>query len=349
MELKKQANSYRDDELDLIRAFSIFWVVLIHTLYWPGIIDQGILLSLFLIEMPLIFFITGASNIYAKRRNLFSFYFRRLKRVLIPYEFFAICVILLHYIFKKDLVNSEFLINWLIPKGAQYSEFGYLNWHMWFMPVYLLIVILLPILILLREKGFLKIFIIFSIILSIFWGTNENLITNAKLNFYIPTVNFYSLWTAIGFSFKDIKEERKKNNMKLPLLFIFLGFAIIFLLYKLNLDTNWNMQTQKIPVKPMFLGYSFISMSILYIISPMIIGIMKKLKEFSFSRYFINTYNTNGFTIYLFHSFIFLVLMNFFGDSLRNMNKLGATIIIFFIVSLTSPLLSTILSKLKIK
>ncbi len=341
--------SSRDHELDMMRAFSIFWVIMIHCLYWPGIVEQGILLSLFLIEMPLIFLITGASNIYAKKRTLLNFYYRRLMRVLKPYEVYAVLVIIIHLILKPSAVNLDFIINWIIPKGGQIAEFNFLNWHLWFMPVYILVVLVMPLLIFLHEKGYIKYFYGAALAFMVFIGIKEDFLTNPKAAFYIPTVIFYAFWTTVGFEFVNLKIKRKDNDVTFTVFVIWLGLGIIFLLYGLGLDTNWNMQMQKTPVRLMFVGYSFISMSLFYIFSPAIILAMKLMKNVRWMQFLIDSYNKNGFTIYLFHPFIFLIMFSLFGDQLYAMNKILSTVIIFIVVTVLSPIMGHILGKYNIR
>ncbi|MDO5708042.1 MAG: acyltransferase [Andreesenia angusta] len=338
----------RDEDLDLLRAFSIFWVMIVHCLYWPNILDQGVGISILLIEMPIIFFITGASNIYAKKRSLMNFYKRRLLRVLKPYEVFAIINIILLYITHQD-INFTNIIRWILPYGYQYTDIFFLPWHLWFMPVYILLVLILPILLFFYRKNISKYYIVLVQFALILFYFKPELLSNSKLEFYIPTVLFYSFWTAIGFEFKRIRELRRNNNMILPLVFTLLGIGIMYMIYRTNPEISFNMQDNKIPVKLMFSAYSLIAMSVFYILAPGIIFVLKKLKDFKYFNLIINSYNVNGFSIYLFHPFIFLLLFHFYRAELESMNKTISTIIIMVLITNLSPLLGWVLGKLGIR
>ena len=59
----------RDKTIDRLRGFAMLWVIVVHVLYWGNFFSNGyvnFLKSFCLFEMPLFFFITGASNSLAK-------------------------------------------------------------------------------------------------------------------------------------------------------------------------------------------------------------------------------------------------------------------------------------------
>lgn len=76
----------RDKQLDLYRGLSMIYVVcFIHVIYWLKIGSEPIL-SLMLFEMPIIFFISGASLSFRKEpRSFWNTLCSRFKRVVIPY------------------------------------------------------------------------------------------------------------------------------------------------------------------------------------------------------------------------------------------------------------------------
>lgn len=80
----------RDEQLDLYRGIVMLYIVcFIHVIYWLGI-GQEPLISLALIEMPAVFFISGAAlSVTHNRRNLMATIWNRAKRVVFPFYIYA--------------------------------------------------------------------------------------------------------------------------------------------------------------------------------------------------------------------------------------------------------------------
>lgn len=81
----------REQQLYMYRGLSMIYVVsFIHVVYWLKIGSEPIK-SLMLFEMPLIFFISGASLSFNKTSRRFKqVFFNRMVRVVIPYYVYAI-------------------------------------------------------------------------------------------------------------------------------------------------------------------------------------------------------------------------------------------------------------------
>ncbi len=79
----------RDARLDTYRAMiMIYTVCVIHTTYWFAVGTEP-LLSAMLFEMPVIFFIAGASQaVTEKKRNIIQTIINRSKRILLPLYIF---------------------------------------------------------------------------------------------------------------------------------------------------------------------------------------------------------------------------------------------------------------------
>lgn len=92
----------------------IYVVCFIHVIYWLKIGSEPIL-SLMLFEMPIIFFISGASLSFRKEpRSFWNTLCSRFKRVVIPYYIYAVLMIALVAILT-------------------------LVWHLWFILPYLIL------------------------------------------------------------------------------------------------------------------------------------------------------------------------------------------------------------------
>ena len=63
----------RDENIDILRGFTMMYVVFVHCLYWAGLFNgtfSSVFKSLFLIEMPLFFFIVRVQvMLWVKRKQ----------------------------------------------------------------------------------------------------------------------------------------------------------------------------------------------------------------------------------------------------------------------------------------
>ena len=85
----------RDIQLDCYRALAMMYIVcIIHPILWYNFDIYNIDPTM-LVEMPVIFFIAGASQSYSKRRNLIDTIKNRAQRVLLAYYIFLIALLLL--------------------------------------------------------------------------------------------------------------------------------------------------------------------------------------------------------------------------------------------------------------
>lgn len=347
----------RDEELDLLKAFSIFWVVVIHCIYWPNIIDQGIGVSMLLFEMPLIFFLIGASNTYAKKRTVRSFYFKRLTRVIYPYELYAIAVIIFTAItgsLKSDIPFGTFAASWINPMGEHLSYNKFLSWHLWFIGTYIILILLMPFFMKLHNIKMTKyLMILFPVILFVLDRT-DILSTDPKLAENIRNLVFYGFWTIVGFYFLDLKIMRMKSDFIVPIYTITLG-ALLGIFYMfisdfiINKQMDFNMQNAKFPPSFLFFCYSLIIMSVLFIVSPILIKGMRSLSEFRLFEMIIHSYNHNGFTIYLTHPFIFLAVFNLFNEYYKDSDKVPVFILFVALTTILSPLLGIVIAMIRKK
>ena len=91
-------NNKRDVQLDMYRGLSILYVVcFIHVLYWLNIGKQPFM-SMILFEMPVIFFISGASLSFSKNpRPVKKTLKSRFYRLLLPYYIYRFNIILFNF------------------------------------------------------------------------------------------------------------------------------------------------------------------------------------------------------------------------------------------------------------
>lgn len=110
----------RVDLIDNFRAMAMMYVIFIHVLFWMKMVPlKGIVSnSVFLIEMPLFFIVTGMAHNFANTDDLKKYYISRLKRLLIPFWIFAFICACISIIFAtKDISVGKVFWEWLNPFG----------------------------------------------------------------------------------------------------------------------------------------------------------------------------------------------------------------------------------------
>ena len=149
-------------DLDMVRGILMLYIVgIIHGLFWLSLIPQWAS-ALMLFEMPAIFIVSGyAYSLYenstcnGNRSRLSvkaycSFLVARLTRILLPYAVYAMACIALIYFLSwigkgNEYALSDLIVGWMNP--ANYGEgfsVGYLNSHLWFVPVFLIVTAAMP-------------------------------------------------------------------------------------------------------------------------------------------------------------------------------------------------------------
>ena len=306
----------RDEKLDIYRGLIMIYIVgVIHTLFWfPN--TNNVLKTLFLFEMPVVFFITGASYSLSNKKDYLSYIVSRIPRILIPYFIFSLFVVFLQYV--ATILGTtisyapNFLYNTLNPFKIPSVELKFVTWHLWFMPVYLYMIPFIPIMFIVFDKlkGIFKFipFIIFAII--VFYMEGFDIHKNIK------SIVFYSFWIYAGFfytKFKDIKISKVLN-----ISFTILSFLVLVILVKSDRYVL-NMSTNKFPPNFIFLVFNLTAFSFLYFVRDYIF----RFGNLKFVRNLVDIYSKYGFTLYLYQPFTYLLLQpiyvylfNLFSDNL---------------------------------
>ena len=297
----------RDKTIDRLRALAIFQVLVVHVLYWGEFFtnkDINLLKSFFLFEMPLFFFITGASNSFSNTKNYCGFVAKRFTRILIPYYIFAvICIILsiAKYILEgnfKFLLGFKVIVSWLIPINKQLTSVSYLTWALWFIPVYLSLVLFIPAL---KKLYLSKYKILYAILLlSIFIIT-----CGLKLG-WIQNVAFYAFWIYIGLFYYDIKSVVKQKRFRIGAVYI-IGVGITAVILCRLVGRTFNMQTNKFPPNLMFFAFSLVVMGIIVVCIPIIDWTMEHIERINVFGKLIDLYSKKSMTIFLYQVFVFKI------------------------------------------
>jgi fucose 4-O-acetylase-like acetyltransferase len=294
----------RNEKLDIFRGLAMMWVILIHCLYWLGFFPWQ--KSLLLIEMPLFFFIAGASNGMASKKKLGNFYLTRFQRILIPYWIYVlICVVLISIVTTPESIKYfvKFVCDWINPFGSHISSIPYLPSTLWFAPVYLLVISVFP----LFQKiyniptylRYLPLFILFLLI-----GILNLLGNDGMIFYYAKMLVFYGFFAYLGLFYTEIT---RKTRILPALAIITICLPVLFVLVRF-LGQSPDMQNNKFPPNFIFLVYSILALNIIYIFSDFIVRVIKFLKKNSVFCWIYQQYIDYGLTIFLFQPFAFVLL-----------------------------------------
>ena len=215
----------RDKTIDIIRVFGLVWVMLIHSIFWMNYNFFGafyqILMTLLLIEMPIMFFAAGASNYKSRSTSVLSFYKKRLQRIILPYVgylFFCVIIVMIISYIKRDGLGIEaFRLNaWynFFSLGIPLKNSSYVMYALWFVPVYLAVMLAVPWLRQMHVSSFKLAnnyrYTILGLLIMVFLAFSY-----LKLDF-LTNVSFYLIWTYIGFFYDKLDFESvngKKKNL----------------------------------------------------------------------------------------------------------------------------------------
>lgn len=331
----------RDVELDCYRGLAILWVLFIHSIYWMGFFTStkvAVAKSYLLFEMPLLFFITGASNSLSAKKKLFNFYIKRIKRIAIPYWVYAfICVFFTQItITFLNAPGKIPYIEWFTFgfRSKLWTNIPYLISHLWFVPIYLLIIIFIPLLKYMytnlsnRKKLIPLIAII--ILVALF---DRHKINNGLFYYYIKNVLVYSFWVYLGLFYSDFKG--KKINRVFTFAIAILSYFVVSILIKTGY--NPDMQINKFPPNIAFLVVNIGNFSILILIKKYIINL---LQIFHLNN-IVAKIGRYSYTVYLYQPFGFLlgaIILSLFKIVPYDYDIIGA--LYYWIINIFTALIS---------
>ena len=341
-------NLNRDETIDHLRAVAMIWVIVVHCLYWGGFFENeriNLIKSFFLFEMPLFFFVTGASNSFSRIDGYFSFVFKRYKRILIPYWVYAlICAALsiINYGMNGERYNmGDILLSWMIPVNRQITNIPYLTWALWFIPVYLCIVLLIPLLKQIGKSSFALPFVLVHALILF-------CVCYAKLG-WIQNIVFYSWWTYIGLLYKNIiyiTENRFWRGIMRKIVYI----GIIVLIVMFHLGNSMDMQYNKFPPNNIFWLYSVIMMSIIILLIPYINKVYAGTEKFRVTRTILALFSTRSLTVFLYQSFAFYITIRLTNAIISGngiMDGIAKNILCFITTILLCSVLAIVFGKIE--
>lgn len=312
----------RDKNLDIYRGWIMIYIIgVIHVMYWAKMVN-GELKSYFLFEMAVIFFITGASHTLSKPKPLIHYYIKRIERFLIPFWFFTfVCIFFIMLLMSYGVHTNQsrspkyIILNWINPFGTHPTNLPYITWHLWFIPIYLIIMFLIPLIYKLYTKLPSKFNWFPLIIFGIGVLLGEHYLPSNSYSYYTKLTVFYTFWTYLGFYYPKFKNKPLKFYQSI---FIsVLSFAIVLYLIK-NGYYRSDMQFNKFPPNMLFLFFTISWFFILVSFRKIFV----KVGNLKFISNLVSSYASYGYTYYLYQPFSFLAA----NIVLFNILKLNTTL-----------------------
>ena len=255
--------------VDAARGLLILYiVVVIHGLFWLNLLPQAIS-SWLLFAMPAIFVVSGYAHALAERlradrgegqlsaRNYFAFLLDRMLRILIPYFVYAFgCVILIAVLSASGEAPSyaatELLAAWFDPfKFGRNYTVAMLNWHLWFIPVFLIVSVILPIATRIKPFKNPNIWLLLIAAVSAEFLLAQMHFPNEQL---IKEVVFYLLMALVGYYLARARDYFSRR--KLGAVAGFSLVAMVVLIWMSGDARSWNMQLNEFPPNHLFLLFA---------------------------------------------------------------------------------------------
>jgi peptidoglycan/LPS O-acetylase OafA/YrhL len=259
-------------------------------------------------EMPILFFITGAGVSLSKQESPIAFYVHRLSRILIPFWIYGAVYLALEFTIGSGIrsVNETILIGWLVPLKEPPSTLAPLNWHLWFVPIYLAVTLLLPALRSLHyrlpERARYVPLIAWPVVI---WQMQ-------RLTGFDQTrmVVFYSFWAYLGLFYTQLKERPWPRGAVLACsLIAYASLTGLILAGWYLSDFQWN----KFPPNLAFLLLGIGHVGMLSLARRPILAVARKAPM----RWALSAYSRYGYTIYLYHMLILWGWLQLFTRSPR--------------------------------
>lgn len=307
----------RNTRVDVLRVMLILYIICVtHGVFWLEFPFQ-LLASGFLFEMPAIFMISGYSyylwECNSKQHSAgqmslgdyFTFLVARVSRILIPYFLYAgtcALIVVAQGAEYKNIEVGKLIQAWLNPfvygRGFTVSA---LNWHLWFIPIVLLITAIFPLTRRIALGTNFSVWCIalaclgFQIILQGFNFPAEGLVKQTL---------FYLMFTLAGY-------RLAKFGSDIPEVYLIaaaLGSAVQMVLafaYTQNLDVL-NMQMNKFPPNYLFFIFSVFWMSIFLLMGKRCHALTRKVEQLGTSLY-MRPFLSAGYSIYLWQGLAYTI------------------------------------------
>ena len=310
----------RDMQLDMYRGLVMIYIVcFIHVVNWLDYSREPFA-SLMLFEMPVIFFISGASLSVSRRKCLLENFKNRIHRVLLPYYIYsAISLVLLGLLScvrPTDFDISRYTLGNIgrILLSIDIPQMPYMH-HLWFIMPYMTIMCLFPLQSRLVDKiGGARYLLVNILLFLLVWAVG------CRLNIVRESL-CYNVFVIVGYCYY-------KKITRRVLLFVTVIAALLvacLLLYVPFCPMNGH----KFPPDLLFLLYGLMMLGVLSLILGNVTMRSNKLVEL---------WNKRGYNIYLYQNLIyycFVVFCNSFKIVLP-VGIVGFVISVFCILLLST-------------
>ena len=305
----------RDTQLDNYRALTMIYIIcFIHITYWFDGFGEPYR-SYMLFEMPLIFFIAGAAQTYAKPKSLPKMIINRAWRVMFPFYFFmpflAVLYVIMHLYFPHHTYTLSLweVVKILFTEGNDaLPYYGYT----WFISVYLIVMCLFPLESQLDRHFSIKHQLLVNIVLFA-------IISFTNLPNKVKEIACYNIFFLLGYLYYHKLNARKTIIcMVLPTFITCYGFMS---------GASIPMQDHKFSTDLWFLAFGVTALGwISLIVSNMHIPQNRLLRM----------WNERGYTIYLYQSFshflLFLITKDWIGQLNHPLLKLAVYSSMVFVI-----------------
>lgn len=300
--------------IDVVRGLLMLYIVLVvHGLFWLNPIPRE-LSSLLLFEMPAIFWVSGYAYYLAQadRRSArgdkargaggyLAFVGARLSRILVPYLVYAVACIAVIAVAREESAGTtadvgEITVSWLNPfsYGREHS-FGRLNSHLWFIPVFIVVTALLPLITKIALPFRLPLWAWVVGAFMVFFGLSQVQFPGL---YQVRQVLFYSLWALLGFCMAQPQVRYATADFAKAALTSAAGLVLVFVVHQ---DLRiLDMQKNKFPPNHVFVLFSSLWMACLLGLAAALrhrAGALSALGK----QFWLRPFMAAGYSMYLWH------------------------------------------------
>lgn len=310
----------------------IYVPCVIHVIFWLGKAGEPYR-SIALFEMPVIFYISGATMYVTKKnRNFISTAKNRIKRIILPYYFYAlICclfILLLGLYFPgRENITLKSAISLMFAQNGEIPIPFF--WHTWFIIPYLVVSCSFPIQKKWADKVnrwiYMLILIIVLCLLQPLWNYSSS-----KVIGVVRESLYYNFFFIAGYLF--YKRISLKSLILVSLISGLIMGGLIFKEY--DATEEFIMQNHKFPPDLVFLSFGTFCLGVLALI----------FENFTIPQNrILRHWNKYGYTIYLWQNISFWIYtIIYYHSSLQHISS--HPILDFIVASLSIFILSTLTS-----
>lgn len=179
----------------------------------------------------------------------------------------------------------EIIASWMNPwnLGNGHTWFC-LNWHLWFIPAFLAVTLIFP---LIKSRALSKISDAFllALICAVFVALSFS------RHWFMSTVAFYLIWYFLGYK---LESDWKISNRQLLVLAV--SGVIVLVVGVTKFQATLDMQVHKFPPNYMFLGFSAIWVSMALFLAP---KVPQGWIDFLADNWFVKLFISRGYSLYL--------------------------------------------------